>query len=94
LFVPLQGFRFRRGEDLLETFTLAEAERFSHVFCRRCGASMPFRSSERGLAGIPMGALDGDPGMSPQNHIFVGSKAPWVEIRDDLPQFERHKTSS
>ena len=23
-------------------------------------------------------------------HIFVGSKAPWFEITDDLPQFERH----
>ncbi|MDX6472014.1 MAG: hypothetical protein QOK22_830, partial [Gaiellaceae bacterium] len=21
-------------------------------------------------------------------HIFVGSKAPWFEITDDLPQFE------
>lgn len=35
---------------------------------------------------IPMGGLDDDPGMRPQPHIFVGSKAPWFEIADDLPQ--------
>jgi hypothetical protein len=23
-------------------------------------------------------------------HIFVGSKAPWFEITDDLPQYEGH----
>ena len=23
-------------------------------------------------------------------HIFVGSKAPWFEITDNLPQFEEH----
>jgi hypothetical protein len=39
-----------------------------------------------------MGSLDTDPGMSPTLHIFVGSKAPWFEISDDLPQFEAEAT--
>jgi hypothetical protein len=30
---------------------------------------------------------------SPTKHIFVGSKAPWFEITDDLPQFEEHATA-
>jgi hypothetical protein len=38
------------------------------------------------LAIVPMGALDDDPGVRPQAHIFVGSKAPWDVITDDLPQ--------
>ena len=25
-------------------------------------------------------------------HIFVGSKAPWFSITDDLPQYEGHVT--
>jgi hypothetical protein len=33
-----------------------------------------------------MGALDDDPGVRPREHIFVGSKAPWDEITDALPQ--------
>ncbi len=28
--------------------------------------------------------------MRPAKHIFVGSKAPWFKITDDLPQFEEH----
>jgi hypothetical protein len=26
------------------------------------------------------------PAIRPTEHIFVGSKAPWFEITDDLPQ--------
>jgi hypothetical protein len=35
------------------------------------------------------GALDGDPGIRPQCHSFVGSKAPWYELPDDgLDRFD------
>lgn len=37
---------------------------------------------------VPMGAIDQDPGLRPQAHIYTGSKAPWFEITDDLPQFQ------
>lgn len=36
---------------------------------------------------IRMGTFDGDPGVRPQFHIYVGSKAVWEDIADDLPQF-------
>jgi hypothetical protein len=36
-----------------------------------------------------VGTLDDDPGVRPSRHIFVGSKAPWYEIGDALPQFEQ-----
>jgi len=35
-----------------------------------------------------MGTLDDDPGIKPSAHIYVGSKAPWYEITDTLPQFK------
>ena len=35
---------------------------------------------------VVVGTLDDYPGMTPQEHIFVGSKAPWYEISDALPQ--------
>jgi hypothetical protein len=38
--------------------------------------------------GLPMGTLDDDPGIRPTFHVFVGSKAPWFETTDQLPQFE------
>jgi hypothetical protein len=31
-----------------------------------------------------------DPIIRPTKHIFVGSKAPWFTITDELPQFEEH----
>ena len=90
LFVRLEAFRFTKGEDFLESFKLPAAARFTHVFCRECGSSLPFISATRGLAVIPMGSIDSDPGIAPQNHIYVGSKANWVEICDSLPQHEFH----
>lgn len=55
---------------------------------------MPRVDASRGFVVIAMGALDADPGVRPQNHIFVDSKAPWFEITDDLPQYEAQQTSA
>jgi hypothetical protein len=41
---------------------------------------------------VALGMLLEAPGMRPTGHIFVGSKAPWFEITDDLPRFEEHAT--
>jgi hypothetical protein len=37
---------------------------------------------------VAMGSLVDDPIIRPAEHIYVGSKAPWFEITDDLPQAE------
>jgi hypothetical protein len=87
LFFPIDALRWTRGEELLRSFKLPEAERFTTVFCSRCGSTLPFRNAARGMAGVPMGSLDGDPGFGLKAHIWVGSKAPWDEIRDALPQY-------
>ncbi|MBN1240094.1 MAG: GFA family protein [Gammaproteobacteria bacterium] len=87
IFVNLDDFTFTRGRELVGDYKLPEARFFSVSFCRQCGGKVPRVSVERGFAVVPAGTLDTDPGMKPQAHIFVGSKAPWVEIADDLPQF-------
>jgi len=38
---------------------------------------------------LRLGLLDGDPGRRSLAHFFVGSRAAWYEIPDDLPCFER-----
>ena len=45
-----------------------------------------FSASKPGSFALALGTLDDDPGVRPVDHIFVGSKAPWYEITDDLPQ--------
>jgi len=39
---------------------------------------------------VAMGSLVDEPTIRPTGHIFVGSKAPWFEITDDLPQSEEY----
>jgi hypothetical protein len=41
---------------------------------------------------VALGSLVDAPGVRPTRHIFVGSKAPWFEITDDLPQFDAYPT--
>jgi len=41
---------------------------------------------------VAMGSLVETPLIRPSAHIFVGSRAPWYEIRDDLPQYVGHVT--
>jgi hypothetical protein len=93
LFVPADGVRFTRGEGELRSYQPPDAERFTQVFCRACGSPMPRVVPERGFAYVPMGALDDDPGVRPSRHIFTGSKAPWYEIEDELPQDEEYPAS-
>jgi len=79
--------RITSGEDLIDSYKVPEARYYMNVFCRRCGSKLPRFDPERNIAVVPMGALDGDPGVKPGRHIFVDSKASWFDIRDDLPQF-------
>jgi len=92
--VPIDSFHFTRGEDQLAEWKVPDAQFFTQVFCRTCGSPMPRVDASRGFVVIAMGALDADPGVRPQNHIFVDSKAPWFEITDDLPQYEAQQTSA
>jgi hypothetical protein len=86
LFLPADGLRFTRGVDAMAAYKLPSALRFTQAFCRTCGSSLPFVNRARNIAVIPAGSLDDDPGLRPQAHIFVGSKAPWFDIADNLPQ--------
>ena len=88
LFVAADQFRWVRGESEIRSFKVPEAEFFVATFCGTCSSPMPVVFADRGVAMVPAGALDQDPGIRPQAHIFVASKAPWFEITDEPPQFE------
>jgi hypothetical protein len=88
LLVPVDGPRFTRGEDSLRAYKVPDAQRFTQVFCGGCGSKMPRLDPDRGIAVVPLGSLDDDPGIRPREHIFTGSKASWFEITDELPRYE------
>src|SRR5918996_510568 len=55
--------------------------------CKLCGSPLFALVREGRFFHVRMGTLVDDPGIRPMFHIFVGSKAPWHEITDSLPQY-------
>lgn len=86
VFYPLDAFQWTRGQESLVDYALPETKYFGVSFCKRCGSKMPRVYQERKIVMVPAGSLDGDPGIRSLMHIYVGSKANWYDITDDLPQ--------
>jgi hypothetical protein len=86
--VNTADFRWLKGEDLLERYQTSPGH--VRAFCRVCGSSLPDPDPGATDFYLPAGTLDDDPGARLAGHIFVGSKAPWVEINDGLPQFDEY----
>jgi hypothetical protein len=84
--VPLSSFRWVAGEDALSTYQSSAYGK--RTFCSKCGSVMPVVEADTGIAFCPAGNLDGELGIQPQSHRFVGSKASWHTITDTLPQHE------
>jgi hypothetical protein len=56
--------------------------------CSRCYAFLFAAVRRRRYMHVSLGVLSGTPNRLPDHHIYVGSKAPWFEITDGLPQYE------
>ena len=92
LAVMIKDFVLLDGKDLISTYEAPIVERppaYTVHFCRRCGSPVPNPDPGAQWFEIPAGLLDGDPGVKPDRHIFVELKAPWFEIADQLPQFDK-----
>jgi hypothetical protein len=62
----------------------------NHTRCGACGSFLFSVVRDGAYVHVALGSLVDTPSIRPTHHIFVGSKAPWFEITDDLPQFEEH----
>jgi len=60
--------------------------------CRACGSFLFSVVRDGAFVHVALGSLVDVPSIRPTAHIFVGSKAPWFEITDDLPQFDQYRT--
>jgi hypothetical protein len=56
--------------------------------CGHCHAFLFAVVRERKYMHVALGVLEGTPSRLPDHHIYVGSKAPWFQISDDLPQYD------
>jgi hypothetical protein len=86
--VKAADFRWLKGEELVTSYESSPGGQ--RGFCRTCGSNLPVLEPGAKEFFIPAGTLDDDPGVRPAVHIFVASKAPWVEIDDELPQFDEY----
>ena len=62
----------------------------NHTRCAACGSLLYSVVRDGAYVHVALGSLVDEPSIRPDHHIFVGSKAPWYEITDDLPQFEEY----
>ena len=60
--------------------------------CDGCGSMLYSLVRDGAYVHVTLGTLIDPPTIRPGAHIFVGSKAPWFAITDDLPQYEEHAT--
>ena len=56
--------------------------------CAACGSLLFSVVRDGAYLHVALGSLVDAPSVKPTAHIYVGSKAPWFEISDDLPQFD------
>ncbi len=88
---PRDAFSIDKGADDLATYD--SSPKVHRKFCRTCGAHiMEVADDAPERVYVAVGTIDGGahPG-HPEGaikHIFVGSKVPWYEITDGLPQHE------
>jgi hypothetical protein len=91
-FKPFAGIerdklRITVGEDNFVIFGQADNH---DAHCATCGSLLYSVVRDGAFVHVAMGTLVDDPTIRPSKHIFVGSKAPWFVIADDLPQYEEH----
>ena len=91
-FKPFAGIerdklRITKGADNLIILGDAGA---NDTRCKLCGAFLYSVVRDGAFVHVAMGSLVDDPTIRPSKHIFVGSKARWFTITDDLPQYEAH----
>jgi hypothetical protein len=80
-----EKLRVTKGEDALITSGDPDGPQ-----ARRCGNcfSLLYWTGYEGKIRVPYGTLTDEPTLKPAAHIYVGSKAPWYDILDDLPQYD------
>jgi len=87
------------AEVSLETFELDDPKNYlseyesssgtHRFFCSNCGSPVyTMKDKSPDLARVRLGSLDTDFDKKASRHTFVGDKALWHEITDELPQFE------
>jgi hypothetical protein len=91
-FKPLAGIERDQLEitDGRDSLLVVGDDFLNDTRCGSCGSLLFSVVRDGAYVHVALGSLVDAPRIQPTEHIFVGSKAPWFEITDDLPQFEEY----
>jgi hypothetical protein len=86
--LPRESLRLISGGD--DVVALRPEGGFAKAFCGRCGSSLFGGQWPDGPdVSVRFGALEGDPGIRPDRHIFIESAPVWLARPEDgLPCYE------
>ena len=87
--IPREKLAIVNGEQHVRTY--GGGENFD-AHCGECGSLLYSVVRQGRYVHVAMGTLVDEPSIRPNQHIFVGSKANWHDITDDLPQYEAFPT--
>jgi len=86
IIVDADRFRITAGKESVAAFE-SSPNKFRH-FCSVCGSPIYSQGEKtKQVVSVRCGTLQQDPGTRVAYHAFVASKAPWVDIHDNQPQF-------
>jgi hypothetical protein len=86
IIVDADRFRITAGGESLAAFE-SSPKKFRH-FCSVCGSPIYSHGEKtKQVVSVRCGTLKQDPGVRVAYHAFVASKALWVDICDEQPQF-------
>jgi hypothetical protein len=84
--VRAADFRITSGEAALKAYPSSAGKQ--RVFCGECGSPIISRSAgDPGMVRVRAGTLDEPAPTHPAFHFHVASRASWLPITDDLPQY-------
>ena len=82
--VDAKEFKWLSGQELLNSYVSHHG--FGLQFCKKCGSTLS--GIYNGVIhGVTLGCVNGDPGIEIGRHIYVGSKASWEVMPDNVIQY-------
>jgi hypothetical protein len=87
-FAGIERAKLRLEDGQNEISVYGNVEAAHDVHCGRCGSLLYSVVREGTYVHVTLGTLVDTPTIRAQGHLFVGSKAPWYEITDALPQYD------
>ena len=83
--VPLTAFRYTG----IDPAVYNSSPGVRRLFCPRCGAPVAYDADAfPDEIHFYLTALEDASGLTPEFHVFVSEKVPWIELGDHLPKFE------